>query len=180
MKRLILVLACLLALQAGAGAQKYPTKAQLQEMCDTLQARLDRHFLTKNDIKISKTQKRGSKIDIYFTADASYFPWHESDHKWFRGQVEKELNGITCDYELGEIYARNHKLGEYCTHAIGNDGRAHSYRHATNDPRIGTSRFISRGGARVFPKGLSDRYIAVWQSHGLFFDDKQNFWRFQL
>lgn len=179
MKRLILILACILTLQTGVRAQKYPSKAQLQEMCDTLQARLDRRFLTKNEIKVSKTLKRGDKLDIYFTADAAYYPWHESDHEWFRGQVEKELKGITRDFKLGEIYARNHKLDEYCTHGIGNDGRAHSYGYATKDPRTGASRFISRGGARVFPRGLSDRYIAVWQSHGYFYDDKQNFWRFQ-
>lgn len=181
MKRLAFIFFALLALSLSAGAQKYPSKDQFQELSDTIQVRLNEHFLVKNDFTFKKAVKndKEKKVDLYFSADMAYFPWHKDDQSWFREMVSDELKNFTTDYSLGSIFARNHKVTEYSTHGIGNDGNPHSYRHIKKDPRTGSIRFISQKGAKLYPKGLTDRYIAVWQSHGLFYDDKQNFWRFQ-
>ena len=179
MKGQALIATALLLSGALASAQNMPSKARLQEMCDSLDARTDRRMTVDGKIKLEKALRRGSTVDIYFTRDASCYPWHQDDYDWFIDEVGSEFKKIAKDFSLGEIYAHNNKLKAYITHAIGNNGKPGSYQHASTDPRTANGRFIRRVGARKYAMGLSDRFIAVWQSHGYFYDDKQDFWRWQ-
>lgn len=179
MKRLALIASVILASGSFAYAQNMPSRAKLKEMCDSLEARTNRRLMVEGKISLEKALRRGNTVDIYFTRDASYYPWHQNDYDWFHDELVNEFNKIAKDFTLGEIYAHNNKLGTYLTHAIGNNGKPHTYKHSATDPRTRGGRFIRRSGARTYPKGLSDRFIAVWQSHGYFYDDKQDFWRWQ-
>ena len=179
MKKAVLQTLCILAFSAFAAAQKIPDRSLLEQMCDSLEVRAKARLRTEGEIELRRALKRGNTLDIYLTREAGYFPWHKDDLKWFRDELGNELKGIAPAFKLGEIYAHNARLDTYCTHAVGNSGKPNAYGHVAADPRAAKSRFIRRQGAKVFNKGLSDRYIALWQSHGLYFDDKNGYWHFQ-
>ena len=179
MKGQAFIAAALLLSGVLASAQNMPSQAKLREMCDSLDARTDRRLTVDGKIKLEKALRRGKTVDIYFTRDAANYPWHQNDYDWFIDELDREFGKIAKDFTLGKVYAHNNKLDAYITHAIGNNGKPGSYTHVATDPRTKNGRFIRRAGAKIYAKGLSDRFIAVWQSHGYFYDDKQNFWRWQ-
>jgi len=160
-------------------AQQIPDRVLLDEMCDSLTVRVKEHFKTESVIEIRRVLKRGNKLDFYFTQDASFFPWHAEDHVWFRNELSKELSTLTRSFSLGEIYASREKLSSYCTYSHGNSGKNNEFKSVIADPRKPEGRFIRKIGGMKYPKGLDDRYIAIWQSHGLYYDDSKGYWHFQ-
>lgn len=179
MKRFLILSLLALALCPAGMGQTMPSDDKMKEMCDTLNARTRSHFRAESTVEFVRAKKRGNVIDLYFSKDLAFFPWHSSDIPWFRSELVTELKKIAPDFTLGEIYAHNATLDGYRTLETGNDGKPHPYSQAISDPRTGGGRFIREVDGYRFSKGLDDRYIALWQSHGLFFDDNQNVWRWQ-
>lgn len=171
MRRLLIAL----ALTAGvvASAQTTPKARDFQEACDSLDARLYRRLNITQDyrIKMKKVMKRGTELDLYFTDDLSFYPWTDSDVKWFTQQASAELKNVTASFTLGKIYTK----GEELKYWILNPSSLKS-----TDPRLSAiNRFIEQEGAPRFNEGLSDRYVALWQSHGRYFKEADSCWRWQ-
>lgn len=179
MKKILLGIFAAIAFLIPSVAQKVPDRDRLKEMCDTLSVRAKEHFRTEADIKLSRALKRGNKLDLYFTQDASFFPWHEEDREWFRNLTARELSLITQDFTLGELYASREKLDSYFSSGTGNSGMNGTFNQVIRDPRNADGRFIRKVGSLRYPKGLDDRYIALWQSHGLYYDEANSYWHFQ-
>ncbi len=175
-RRLILLLAGLLAvLPAGAQA---PRARDFRTICDTLQARLKRRTTVDYRLSVSRVTVSGKKLNLTFNNNLSYFPWHENDVTWFRAELEKEWKWK--DYGLGLIQTNRYELGELATPVLGSDGNPSAdYSFKIKDPRQTQARFIERTGARRWLKGLNDRYIVLWQSHGRYYDEEQDAWIWQ-
>ncbi len=164
----------LTALPAAAQA---PRIRDLRTICDTLTARLHRRTTVDYRVTATRTVVNGNKIDITFNNNLSYFPWHAADVSWFREQLEKEWRWK--DYRPGKIVTNRYELEELATPVLGSSGKPSGYAHSTGDPRQVQARFIERVGARRFLKGLNDRYIVLWQSHGRYFNEADSCWSWQ-
>lgn len=179
MKRVLISLAASILLILPSRAQRVPDRNLLDEMCDSLTVKVKERFKAESEIKLKRVVKRGDKIDFFFTEDASFFPWHKEDHEWFKEELSESLKSLTEELTVGELYASREKLSSYCTYGIDNTGAYSNYKYAVKDPRTEKGRFIRKVGGKSFPKGLDDRYISLWQSHGLYYDDANGFWHFQ-
>lgn len=162
-----------------AAAQNAPRVKDLEPMCDSLQARLQRRTTVDGKVTLSNVMKRGSELDLYFSTDLAYYPWHKTDVDWFTSQVTKELSRSAKGFTLGRIFCRKTELSEYITPVRGNGGKPSGYRFSSEDPGSTKPRFVDRPGSMHFPRGLNDRYIAIWQSHGRIYDEEKDIWRWQ-
>ena len=175
-RRFPALLLCLLILLPARG-QNVPRARDFRTICDTLGARLERRTSVHQRLSVTKVAQSGKALDLTFNADLSYYPWHTADVEWFRGQLAKEwkFDGFTP----GKIITNHYSLEELATPTLRADGKPSDYIHKTDDPREARSRFIEQVGARTFPKGLSDRYIVLWQSHGRYYDESMDIWTWQ-
>ncbi len=158
-------------------AAQAPRIRDLRPICDTLTARLHRRTTVDYRVTATKIKVSGNKLDITFNNNLSYFPWHEADVAWFRQQLEKEWRWK--DYQPGRIITNRYELEELATPVLGSNGKPSGYALSTEDPRQTQARFIERVGARRWLKGLNDRYIVLWQSHGRYFNDADSLWSWQ-
>lgn len=171
-----------LALAAsGARAQSVPRARDLRPLCDSLSVLMQERTSVQQKLSVSRIVRSGKALDLHFSAELAYYPWREDDIRWFSDR----LRGLWTDYSngfaLGRIFAGRYALGELVVPLPGNSGRAVEYRYASEDPRSGLQRgrFINEIGARRFPEGLDDRYIALWQSHGRYYDEDRDEWLWQ-
>ena len=171
----ILLLALLLALPLPA--QTVPRTRDFRTLCDTLAARLERRTSVHHRLSVSRVTQSGSTLDLTFNADLSYYPWHSADVQWFVSQLQKEwkFEGFTP----GRIRTNNYLLEDLATPVLGSDGKPSRFAHSVDDPRQSRPRFIQEVGARSFPKGMTDRYIVLWQSHGRYYDEAMDIWTWQ-
>ena len=179
MKKYILIL-LFASLGIDIHAQRTPVPSDFTQACDSLSARLQRKTTVKSELKVYRVVKRASFLDITFTNTLSDYPWNKALNSWFRKELSSELENVTKSYKLGRISTRNCSLDELTLPEPGTDGKAASYNLATVDPRsLEHNRFIERVGAKRFPGGMTDRYIALWQSHGRYYDANTDSWRWQ-
>lgn len=177
MNRRLTVLLLGLSLALPAGGQTVPRTRDFRTICDTLAGRLERRTSVNNRISVTKVARSGDRLDLTFNAELSYYPWHDSDVEWFRAQLEQEWR--FDGFRPGRIFTNRYELGELATPVLHNDGQPSDYAFSTDDPRQTAPRFIEETGARRFPKGMTDRYIALWQSHGRYYDEAQDIWTWQ-
>ena len=173
-KPLLLLFGLLLALPVDG---QVPRTRDFRVVCDTLSARLKRRTMVDYRISVSKIEPQGNTLDITFNNNLSYFPWHASDVEWFRIQLNKEWKWK--EYTPGKLITNHYELEELATPVLGSNGRPSNYEFSSDDPRQGHARFIEQVGARRWTKGLSDRYIVVWQSHGRYYDEESDNWIWQ-
>ena len=170
-----ILLGLLLALPLSG--QTVPRTRDFRVLCDTLSARLERRTTVHQRLSVTKVTRAGNALDLTFNADLSYYPWHSADVSWFRSELQKEwkFDGFTP----GKILTNRYELEELATPILRADGKPSAYAHSAKDPRQAQPRFIEEVGARKFPKGMDDRYIVLWQSHGRYYDEGLDLWTWQ-
>ena len=164
----------------AAAQSPTPRARDFRESCDSLGARLERRTSVCGEVELKKVLKRGGELDFYFSDKLSWWPWRSDDLGWFRSELEGEMRGVCKGFRLGRIYSKGLPLDSFVMPLPTSSGLPVPTSFTKNDPRLSSgSRFIERVGAMRFPKGLSDRYISLWQSHGRYFDDADSLWRWQ-
>ena len=167
----------LLLLSIGAGAQGIPKASDFAVVCDTLSARCNRRFKVYSQIKLEKIMQHEEALDFYFGRGFSDYPWHEADVTWFISELGKEASKILGENEIGRCMASGVKIEELATPKLTRDGRSPAFVYSVpNSPRIP---LVRRPGARRITRGLSGRHIALWQSHGIYYNEEQDIWKWQ-
>lgn len=173
---MIIPVLCLLCALPMHGA---PKARDFSAACDSLSARLKRRSGVDMALKMVKVTPRGNELDLYFSSELSYYPWHDEDIAWFRRQLDELWIREAQGYRPGRIFSNRYELPELSLPSIGADGVPSEYKRSIPDPRKGASPFIEKCGARKYPLGLDGRYIALWQSHGRYYDETQGCWLWQ-
>lgn len=172
--------AALLLLLAAASVSAAPKARDFEQVCDSLRTLLfERMGVDQEDLRMSRTRVSGSSLDLYFSAELSYYPWHQDDVNWFRTTLKSLSRGIIDGYTLRNIYSNRYELSQLILPSQGNDGRPTGYGRSIPDPREENGRLVSRVGARSFPLGLDGRHLAIWQSHGKYYDEATGSWLWQ-
>jgi len=137
----------------------------------------DRTSVTGKPV-ITDIKTRGKLIDIHFNEALSDYNWAEEDVIWLRTIIQDLLPEQYNAYNIGNIYCVNTNIKDLITPALNFDGKPsdYTYRHASS-PR---PRFLVRKvDAPNYSKGLSNRYIALWQSHGRYYEESTDRWEWQ-
>lgn len=178
MRLRILLTSFLLCLMLGA-ADAAPRARDFAAVCDSLRIRLIERMGVDQELKMSRVRVRGNSLDLHFSAELSYYPWHEEDVEWFRNQIVKEWQGVASSYNLGNIYTNRYELSQLILPYLHNSGLPSGYERAIGDPRDEDPGTVRQIGARRFRKGLDGRHIALWQSHGRYYNEDQDIWMWQ-
>ena len=168
----------LFILSAMTAAAQNPTK-DFMPASDSLRARLLRRTTVKTGLKIESVMKRGASLDFQFSQELSDYPWTQSGLDWFKDQIYDLMPPEYSDCTIGGIYCKKDPIEDLVTPARGNRGRTSSYVYRYADRREKVRPLVTRIGEKDYPKGLGKRHIAVWQSHGRYYDEGWGGWTWQ-
>ena len=174
MMRKSLLLITLLLVSLSGQAQ---TAKEFKTATDSLRARLHRRTTVDASLKLSKVTKRGTTLDFYFSKELGDYPWRPNDREWFEDQLRALMPAAYRSFKLGDIYADKDSLGGLLMPKLTATGKPVSTRFRRSDPRSKTIPLVRT--EEQWDKGLSGRHIAVWQSHGRYYESKTDRWEWQ-
>ena len=171
--RRFLLPALLLLVPALLPAQ---TAREFKTATDSLRARLERRTTVKASLKISKVTKRGTTLDFHFSKELGDYPWRAEDVEWFKEELRKEIPSAYRSYAVGDILADKVALNKLSMPKPTSSGQPSETSLRTTDPRHRSP--LVRTDER-WSRGLSGRHIALWQSHGRYYEEKTDRWEWQ-
>lgn len=177
MKKNLLTIILILGLAFSTSAQSTIVK-DFKPVCDSLDAMLKRNRDVKGNLQIKNIMKRKDNLDFYFTNSLGDYPWREGEPEWFRKELKKRLPAKYRRYNIGVIYSNRIALERLTTPELGFDGRPDKTRNLIEEPERAYP-LVTRASEREYTRGLSGRNIAVWQSHGRYFNQNKGEWEWQ-
>lgn len=159
-----------------AEAQCSP-KDEFRPMCDSLSVLLEQRTTVSGRLELDKVLKRKGELDFYFTVSLGDWPLREGDYVWLRERIRELMPERYRLFRIGEIYSRRDRLRTLETALPGDNGIPSSSRFRArpyNGPQL-----VSQVGGRTYDKGLSGRTIAIWPSHGMYYQQNSERWRWQ-
>lgn len=168
----ILILLCVLP----AAAQRRINSA-FAEACDSLSVLLTERTSVHAELKLKSVSKRGKALDFHFTGSLGEVPWRRGDIKWFRQTLQSLFPASYRGYSVGKIFCKTQPFDELVVTEAGNDGTPPYTIHRETDHRGRTIVYQENG--QNFQEGLSGRHLAVWQSHGRYFEAAERRWEWQ-
>ena len=175
-----LLAACLLTLAPALVANGAIGLRNFKPICDSLILKLKERTGVEQELKVTRTTVRGNRMDITFNAELSYYPWHKEDIEWFFDYLDELMLGEGINYRRGKVLTNRYELQELSLPELTFDGKPVDYSLRSSDPAVaGRRAIVSKEGAIEYPKGLQDRTIALWQSHGRYYDESSGEWIWQ-
>ncbi len=167
----------LLCISILAGAQNPPQLRDFRGVTDSLQVRLQRRTGVENKFRLEKVTVHGKSVDFYYTQNLANYPWRPGDVTWFREQLRELGSSGLGRYSVGSVFAKKQNIAELPIPAMTNDGQPVSTNFRVKDPRSETTPLVR--GDEDWPMGLSGRHIALWQSHGRYWEESTQRWEWQ-
>ena len=146
-------------------------------VCDSLRSLLEERTTVYTKLSIERILKRSSLLDFYFSVELGDYPWHNRDVNWFKATLTSLFPKEYSNYAVGNIYVKRNNLTSYVTPELGFDGKPSSDTYHYPAPR-GTQ-LVTAKNAPEYTKGLDHRHIALWQSHGRYFEEDTDRWEWQ-
>ena len=175
MRKPLLIAAALLAACLSLPAQ---TAKEYKTAVDSLRARLQRRTRVDSPIKLTRVMKRGNTLDFYFSQELGDYPWRAEDLEWFRDQLRELTPSSYRSYSLGDIFAKKTDLNTLPMPDLNANGRPVETSLRVNDPRGRTIPLVRRDDNQ-WKRGLYGRHIALWHSHGRYYESKTDRWEWQ-
>ena len=178
MKKTVLIILFMSIFCLGASGQNAIVK-DFQPACDSLgKMILERQQIRHGKLKLKNVMKRGNVLDFYFTESLGDYPWRKGEPEWFRKSLRSMFPERYRSYSLGRIYSRSTQIEDFVTVELGYDGRPVRSQYQIEGPESPASP-VMKLGVKEYAKGLQGRNIAVWQSHGRYFDQSAGKWIWQ-
>ena len=146
--------------------------------CDSLTKMVKaRTGISSPQLRLNAVMKRGKTLDFYFTESLSDCPWYAGDPQWFRKELKALFPEEYSSYSLGQIYSKKQTPEKFVVPGLSFDGKPSDSPHRIADPAV--KNIVSEIDGRSYSKGMEGRHIAVWQSHGRFYDNNSGKWSWQ-
>ena len=147
-------------------------------ICDSLASLISERSGVEGELKLKAVMRRKNSLDFYFNEYLGDFPWNKDDIRWFRSTLKELFPENYQRYRLGEIYSRRVDLNRLAMPSLTYDGNPAENRHKVKKPSSDRL-IVNRIGRQTISKGLAGRHIALWQSHGRYFDQGSEEWIWQ-
>ena len=176
LKYTILIVATLVVGISPATAKNRLSKATTDSIAATLQnitlqEVAGSYVKVKNSI-VRGQGKRGS-VEIYASVELAYYPMRPESVEHIYESVRKVLPEKNRASKL-RIYADGKLIDELIPIYHNPSATTHRYTNPSKAPLITRSSVISQP-----TKGLANRHIALWQSHGYYFKQEVDEWKWQ-
>ena len=152
---------------------------EFHSMTDSLSTLVKERARVTVKLSLRNVTKNGSALDFYFSDNLEDLPWRESDVKWFRGRIKALLPEQYSSSEVGRVYCRTTDIENLVTPGLSKNGRPQSTKYTQTDRKGRYTPLLRKIGGLNFPKGLSSRHIALWQSHGRYYETTTKRWEWQ-
>ena len=153
------------------------TAQEFKSVTDTLRARLHRRTSVDASLKLNQVMKRGTTLNFIFSKELGDYPWRTNDKEWFEEQLRALMPSAYRSYKVGDILADKDTLDNLLMPPLTATGKPASTRFRRSDPRSKTIPLVRTD--EQWNKGLSGRHIALWQSHGRYYEAKTERWEWQ-
>ena len=175
-KTSLLILPLLLAAQFSLA--QAPRVKDFAVATDSLQHRMQRRTGVNNRYKLEKVQARsGGTLDFYYSGNFSGYPWRPGDDRYFKQQLAEVAADVLHGYKVGGVYVNNQEISALLMPEIKSDGKPVGTSLRVSDPRNASVPLVRDGN--WWPLGLSGRHIALWQSHGRYYEADTERWEWQ-
>ncbi len=114
-------------------------------------------------------------IGYYFTKDLSFIPWRNKSVNDFRKSLHDNLPGKLKKYDFN-VYTNGYTIKSLIPNIYQEKEYEDSSRILVKNRGIP---LVIREGKGSFKRGLDDKYIALWHSHGLYYESSLNRWEWQ-
>ncbi len=178
LKMLLTIAVTTLMLSFGTDLSAQSRK-DFNECCDSLSARIERRTTVRGKLKLQKVLKRGKMLDFYFEQTLGDFPWREGDEKWLKSELKSLFPKKYASYSVGVVFSKTRPFSEFVSPRIGSDGSVVKSPYRVSAPSSKEEPFVTAIGAQTYSKGLSGRNIALWQSHGYYYEQSLERWEWQ-
>ena len=178
MKRTITAIALLAAIILGVDAAGQNVK-EFKQMTDSLSTLIKERTSVTVKLGLRSVTKRGENLDFYFSDNLEDLPWREKDVTWFKGRIKALLPKSYSSSGVGRVYCRTTDLDNLVTPGLSSNGRPQSTKYTQTDRKGRYTPLLKKVGGLNFPRGLSDRHIALWQSHGRYYETSTKRWEWQ-
>ena len=133
-------------------------------------------------VRIQAVKASRSRVQIYTTVGLSYYPFREDNVQALRDSVRALLPQEFRKARI-ELYSDQREIGELVPLACRNAAQLKKQiakRQIVPFTNRSERPLVTRLSAAATPsQGLSGRHIALWQSHGRYFDQTENRWKWQ-
>ena len=177
MKRKLLLFFCALWLVLPSPA-KAPDE-EFQPLCDSLQVRLERRGGIRTKITLKRILKRSGKADYYFKENLGDYPFRSEDISWLRKQIKELAPSRYAAVPVGQVYAGRLKVEDLLCARYTRDGKPASTRLRRKKTSAKTEPLVWREHSEHFKQGLEGRHLAVWNSHGQYYNQLFQCWLWQ-
>jgi len=171
----IFILMWLFALPSYAQSQ---ITRDFKEPCDSLNILLQERTGVKGELKLNSVMRRGSVLDFYFNESLGDFPLRPKDTDWLKSTLRSLYPEQYRKYGIGVIQSRKVDSRHLEIHPITFDGEPGETGYRAKEPAQRKG-FVEEAGGMKYGKGLSGRNIALWQSHGRYYDETAARWQWQ-
>ncbi|MBR4994498.1 MAG: xanthan lyase [Alistipes sp.] len=168
---LALLLAVTLLISSNALGQTISSDVR-DDIADVL-SRIVRREILGGGVKINRMKAAGDKVEIYTSIGLSYYPFREENVKAMYDSVRNVLPERYYSYKLA-IYTDNHRIEDLIPYYYRPSKEGVRFTNTAERPL--TERLWSQNKPS---QGLAGRHIAMWQSHGRYFEQDENIWRWQ-
>lgn len=155
------------------------TASEFRAVFDSLEVLMQERSGVEILVRSKKISRNGNVLDFQFTEHLGDYPWRKGDPEWFSGELQNLLPEKYSQCTVGRIRSRNVDLKELVMPALKRDGKPFSSRFRTDNPAGRTRQIAKRNSRPEFRKGLSGRHIALWQSHGRYYNQARSKWVWQ-
>ncbi len=172
--RILRFVALVVALFISNAAVGQTLSGDVREEIADLLTRIVSREVAGGGVKVDRSRAAGDKLEIYASIGLSYYPFREDNVQAIYDSVRMVLPERYSKYNLSIITDR-HRIEElvplyYRTKNLG----AVRFTNPSNVPLIRPLSSLSTP-----TEGLVGRHIALWQSHGRYFEQDENLWRWQ-
>lgn len=146
-------------------------------VCDSLSKLMTERTGIEAVLSLKQIKMRYNNMDFYFTQTLGDYPYYKNDSKWLRKTLKSLLPDKYQKHDVGRIFCKKVEIEQFELNELGKDGLPQNSAHRTENP--GRRHFVRRLDEKNYRKGLSGKNIALWQSHGKYYDSARDIWRWQ-
>ena len=126
-----------------------------------------------DSIEIDKDQER---ITLFYAPSLSYYPFREESSRQFTQSLKESLGRRFKKFNI-EVFTNNFPLNQLVPNYFRQEIPVDSTRFPVTEP---DRRILVRKLNRIYPgKGLTGKSVALWHSHGYYFEMNLDRWEYQ-
>lgn len=117
----------------------------------------------------------GKNIEVYFNSNLSYFPMRPKSVETINKLVSNELSEAKIDFKRVVVYTDKHRIEDLIPLHFRKKSKGEDrFTYKQDKPLVTNLSKPYRAN-----KGLDNRHIALWQSHGFYYEPKLTRWEWQ-